>query len=390
MSGRHHSRRIGGPPNQHTDISQANNSQQRNGRNNTAGTSRNRRQSGINKANERGVSLQRNHRPQRGNPPGRKIGPQSGSRALKNNSSNPPDGNNLAFVLRPNNSRHRIGRPRGKGRTPPVRDPNRPPPGFVFVPKGDVFITRKCTTLSTERGIPAEIVYVRALHLPPETPLPYFSISHLPSTPPSSIPLKAIPTNKQSPPPQDPTTHLRLGLYVHRPIHHAVLAVARATASARAAAVERKDASDLSKARAALAERYVAMPGADMDAILARAFAKGSGNVGRTTTLDPARRASLAVEAHVRHTYTEYDGLLREGVAREEARRRIVGRVRGVKAGWRADKERKGNQGSAGDRGIKGSEGNRGNKRSERNRGNKGSEGNKGNKVDEDTEMTGM
>lgn len=77
------------------------------------------------------------------------------------------------------------------------------------------------------------------------------------------------------------------------------------------------------------------MPADDMDAILARAFAKYSGNVGRTTTIDAARRASLAVEAHVRHTYTEYEGLLKDGVEREEARRRIRTKVRAVKEKWR-------------------------------------------------------
>ncbi|KAF2233313.1 hypothetical protein EV356DRAFT_213825 [Viridothelium virens] len=349
MSRGHHPRRNSGPPRQHTEVSRANN-QQRSGRIHTTGASRNRGQPGIDNDNGKHDIPQRNRRPQRGNPPRRNNGSQSGRRPLRNNNSNPPDGNNLAPVLRPDNSKHRVNRPKFSNPRPSVRDPNRPPPGFVFVPKGDVFITRKCTTLSSESGVPAEIVY-------------------------------------------DPTTHLRLGLYVHRPIHNAVLAVARATASTRAAAVERKDAADLSKARVALGERYVAMPAADMDAILARAFAKGSGNVGRTTTLDPARRASLAVEAHVRHTYTEYDGLLREGVAREEARRRIAGRVRGVKGGWRGDKGDVGNKRNKENGGNKGNGRDKGNERekgNERNKGNGRNKGSEGNKGDVDTEMTGM
>src|SRR5579859_4265020 len=35
-----------------------------------------------------------------------------------------------------------------------------PPRGYVFVPKGDVYITRTCTTLTREAGQEVRIVYV--------------------------------------------------------------------------------------------------------------------------------------------------------------------------------------------------------------------------------------
>lgn len=39
----------------------------------------------------------------------------------------------------------------------------KPPKGYVFVPKGDVYITRKCTTLTQESGQEVHIVYVSSL-----------------------------------------------------------------------------------------------------------------------------------------------------------------------------------------------------------------------------------
>jgi hypothetical protein len=39
----------------------------------------------------------------------------------------------------------------------------KPPEGYVFVPKGDVYITRKCTALAQESGQEAHIVYVSSL-----------------------------------------------------------------------------------------------------------------------------------------------------------------------------------------------------------------------------------
>ena len=41
----------------------------------------------------------------------------------------------------------------------------KPPEGYVFVPKGDVYITRKCTTLTQESGQEVHIVYVSSLQI---------------------------------------------------------------------------------------------------------------------------------------------------------------------------------------------------------------------------------
>lgn len=51
------------------------------------------------------------------------------------------------------------------------------------------------------------------------------------------------------------------------------------------------------------------MPATSMETILDHGFAKGSGRVGRTKTLDEAAKANLAVNAHIRDNHTAYDSL---------------------------------------------------------------------------------
>jgi hypothetical protein len=91
----------------------------------------------------------------------------------------------------------------------------------------------------------------------------------------------------------------------------------------------------MAKAKAVLQKRYPNMPSSDLEQVLNHAFMKGSGRVGRTNGQGVERRASLAVGAHVRHTYTDYDGLLNRGeVSREQARDLVWKTVRDVKLGW--------------------------------------------------------
>lgn len=55
---------------------------------------------------------------------------------------------------------------------------------------------------------------------------------------------------------------------------------------------------------------YPQMPLEDLERILAHGFEKGSNRVGRTTRLDIDERAELAVIAHIRHNYTDYENVL--------------------------------------------------------------------------------
>ena len=75
------------------------------------------------------------------------------------------------------------------------------------------------------------------------------------------------------------------------------------------------------------------MPQEDLEKVLNHAFEKGSGRVGRTGRETAERKASLAVGAHLRHNYTNYDSLLRE-MSREEARKIVGRKVLDIKAEW--------------------------------------------------------
>ena len=114
-----------------------------------------------------------------------------------------------------------------------------------------------------------------------------------------------------------------------------VLAEAAQTAEKRGEAVRRKDERDRAKAKADLRKRYPKMPLVDLEKVLSHAFMKGSGRVGRTSRQSVERRASLAVGAHVRHTYTDYDGILNRGeMSREQARDVVWKKVKEIKLNW--------------------------------------------------------
>lgn len=63
---------------------------------------------------------------------------------------------------------------------------------------------------------------------------------------------------------------------------------------------------------------------------------KGKGHVGTVANLSLVRRAQLAVIAHIRHTYTDYDALLKQ-VQYNEARRRVEKPCLDRLIQWRGD-----------------------------------------------------
>ncbi|KAE8373114.1 hypothetical protein BDV26DRAFT_75270 [Aspergillus bertholletiae] len=164
-------------------------------------------------------------------------------------------------------------------------------PDYVFVPKGDVYVTRNCRTNTKESE---RIVYTVF----------------------------------------DKTGKRTLGIRVPSDIYTAVLESAAATAETRANAVKIRDERDLAHSRQTLRAQFPLMPVESLEAVLNHAFLKGSGRVGRTATKSDERKADLAVEAHIRHTHTPYESMLRTGTDREEARNAVWGLVKAIKAAW--------------------------------------------------------
>lgn len=67
------------------------------------------------------------------------------------------------------------------------------------------------------------------------------------------------------------------------------------------------------EARDAIRDLFPNIPDNDLNQIIKTAFQKGRKKVGTANELPLARRAQLAVVAHIRHVYTDYDKLLRSG-----------------------------------------------------------------------------
>ncbi|KAF7128541.1 hypothetical protein CNMCM5793_003329 [Aspergillus hiratsukae] len=165
------------------------------------------------------------------------------------------------------------------------------PENYVFVPKGDVYITRHCRTQTKEFRRVVYVVYNNA--------------------------------GKQ-----------KVGLRVPKDVYAAVLKSAAATADSRAEAVKTRDEKDLSRARQILRNKFPLMPAESLETIVDHAFLKRSGRVGRTTRMTDEEKANLAVEAHIRHTHTPYESLLGAGKRRHEARGAVWDMVQAIKTAW--------------------------------------------------------
>ncbi|OJI97196.1 hypothetical protein ASPVEDRAFT_119655 [Aspergillus versicolor CBS 583.65] len=169
------------------------------------------------------------------------------------------------------------------------RDPL--PADYVFVPRGDVYVTRNCRSKTKESQRLVYKVY-------------------------------------------DNTGKRSQGIRVPADVYTTVLQSAQETAESRAGAVKLRDQKDLAQSRELLCKQFPLMPVGSLDVILHHAFLKGSGRVGRTTTTSDERKAILAVEAHIRHMHTPYEILLRQGKSRDDARKEVWEMVQAIRMAW--------------------------------------------------------
>ncbi|KAJ5587927.1 uncharacterized protein N7459_003692 [Penicillium hispanicum] len=92
------------------------------------------------------------------------------------------------------------------------------------------------------------------------------------------------------------------------------------------------------EARDAIKDLFPNIPDKDLFQIIKTAFQKGQGKVGTAPELPLARRAQLAVVAHIRHIYTDYDRLLKSG-SFHEARSAVEQSTLAKLIAWRGDDE---------------------------------------------------
>ncbi|KAJ6111234.1 hypothetical protein N7486_003469 [Penicillium sp. IBT 16267x] len=172
------------------------------------------------------------------------------------------------------------------------------PDDYVFVPKGDVYITRNCRTDTKTSNRVVYLVY-------------------------------------------DKAAKRTLGIRVPEETFKKVSKLATLTAEKRASAVKVRDGTFITRGRELLRSEFPLMPDETLEIILDHAFLKGSGRVGRTSTTTDKRKATLAVEAHIRHVHTPYETLLASGVERCEARERVWPAVKAMKKTWDGSGEAK-------------------------------------------------
>ncbi|KAJ5586591.1 hypothetical protein N7450_006378 [Penicillium hetheringtonii] len=160
-----------------------------------------------------------------------------------------------------------------------VRSYHPMPRDYVFVPKGNVYITRHCRSKTKSIQKTVYIVW-------------------------------------------DRTGSKSLGIRVPSSIHSEVREMSSETAQHRALIVQANNTKILAHGRRLLLKEYPKVPPDSLETILNHAFLKGSGRVGRSNVLTDRRKALLAVQAYIRHNLTSYEYLLKRNKKRDEARRK--------------------------------------------------------------------
>lgn len=164
------------------------------------------------------------------------------------------------------------------------------PLGYVFVPKGDVYITKNCRKETHAAG---QAVYVVV--------------------------------NKRRKP---------IGLRCPASIVKAVHESDQATTAKRAEAVQKRDAAIEGDFEQALKRLFPNIPKESIPRTVSHAVKKRSRRVGRSGTVQLDDKVKLAVRAHIRHEHTEYEQLLRQGKSREEARRQVWSKLNEIARLW--------------------------------------------------------
>lgn len=164
------------------------------------------------------------------------------------------------------------------------------PKGYVFVPKGNVYITKNCRKKTHEADKTLYVV-----------------------------------VDKRNKP---------IGLRCPADIYSAVMSQNKATATQRAEAVQKRDAAMEENFEDAIVKLFPKIPKTEIPQIIKHSLKKHSRRVGRTSKVALQDRVKLAVRAHIRHVHTDYDQLLKQGVSRTVAREKVWDKLNEVARQW--------------------------------------------------------
>ncbi|RHZ66203.1 uncharacterized protein CDV56_105891 [Aspergillus thermomutatus] len=194
------------------------------------------------------------------------------------------------------------------------------PPGYTFIPAGNPQLTGACKELCRKDGLKVYAV----------TTTPHMHTHNL------SQHVHRI--GYHFPSAVVATVCMDLGLHLTAtgnvmPVHSTA-----AASESRHANSEVSQITINTEARDVLRDLFPNIPDNDLNQIIKTAFQKGQRKVGTAVELPLARRAQLAVVAHIRHIYTDYDRLLKT-TSFHEARSAVEEPTLAKLVEWRGDDE---------------------------------------------------
>ncbi|WPG99498.1 Hypothetical protein R9X50_00231300 [Acrodontium crateriforme] len=223
------------------------------------------------------------------------------------------------------------------------------PAGFTFLAVGTPELADRCKELSRKRGLPVNIVNVG--HLSQAASMGRYFVT------------QAKPMNKNHYDPSKVSHHLiRIGYHFRAEIvdeacgelgyysneHGQYLRLDDLREQQKRSAVAQTLArygvnmdlttqkETVDQVRGAIKELFPRIPAEDLNDIVERAWEEGSSRVGTSTDLELSRRVQLAVVARIRHTYTDYDKLLR-AFDWKDARQIVEGECLNKLIEWRGE-----------------------------------------------------
>ncbi|KAK1816661.1 hypothetical protein LTR12_008914 [Friedmanniomyces endolithicus] len=187
------------------------------------------------------------------------------------------------------------------------------PSGYTFLPVGTPDLAERCKEISRKKDVPVNVVNAKPVSKNAEDPL---HVSHH---------IARIGYHFRADIVDEAREQLGYVLYRGKFVKETDLQIQRQQAaqdSAVARAFERQGVSadhirqksqreTPDKVRAAIKELFPKIPDFDLDEIVRRAWEEGASRVGTNSQLGLPRRVQLATIARIRHTYTDYDQLLR-------------------------------------------------------------------------------
>ncbi|OAT14022.1 hypothetical protein BDBG_09115 [Blastomyces gilchristii SLH14081] len=198
------------------------------------------------------------------------------------------------------------------------------PPGYTFIPAGNPKFTNACKEMCRQDG------------------LQVFAVSTTPHQRMHDLSQQVHRIGYHFPSVVVATICMELGLFLSST--GKVVPYSSSQYPVKGLGRERRADSEVSQntinveAKDAIKDLFPSIPTKDLNRIIKTAFQKGKRKVGTAVELPLARRVQLAVVAHIRHVYTDYDRLLRI-TSFQDARAAVEEPTLAKLVQWRGDDE---------------------------------------------------